>query len=204
MLRYMDSNNTVLVVASSLGLDGRAWATLVESLTRACEFRVLHARSFDEATQVLSTAQVDLVIAEQTASAPGGCAFLAGLRASHPDVVRVLAFDGEVGDLSHAAVYQFLRVPLDAEQACLVVKRGLEARELSRPHGIAAVRNPTLSFPWGSGGHTLKAQVQTLEKYLVHETLERCQWNQSKAAGQLGLSRVGLANKIRRYGLAES
>jgi len=27
--------------------------------------------------------------------------------------------------------------------------------------------------------------------------------NQSKDAGELGLSRVGLANKIRRYGLAE-
>jgi two-component system response regulator HupR/HoxA len=46
--------------------------------------------------------------------------------------------------------------------------------------------------------------VQHLEKHLVHATLERCHWNQSKAAGELGLSRVGLANKIRRYGLAES
>ncbi|HEY0989658.1 MAG TPA: helix-turn-helix domain-containing protein, partial [Kofleriaceae bacterium] len=71
------------------------------------------------------------------------------------------------------------------------------------PAVAAAVRRPAISFPWGSRGNTLKAQVQNLEKYLVHETLERCHWNQSKAAGELGLSRVGLANKIRRYGLAE-
>jgi two-component system response regulator HupR/HoxA len=480
MLRYMDSNNTVLVVASSLGLDGGAWETLVDALADAYGYRVLHARSFDEAADMLAGVHVDLVIAEQTASAPGGCDFLAGLRASHPDVTRVLAFDGAVGDLSRAAVYQFLRMPLDAEQACLVVKRGLEARELARRHRmlsrefklsdqmpadgtplaahpasmqfeklvyvsetmadmchqarvaartdlpilvqgetgtgkellaraihynsqrkgspllvqncggtpdallqselfghkrgaftgavsdrlglfraadggtvfldeisevspsfqvsllrflqegeikplgsdqttsanvriiaasnrslkalvasgdfrrdlyyrlkgfefevpplrertsdigplaeffatkhsadvnrrtlgisarafdkltsydwpgnvreleneirrlvaltgdgeyittqhmspavLAAVRPPALTLPWSRNGHTLKAQVESLEKYLVTETLERCQWNQSKAAGELGLSRVGLANKIRRYGLAE-
>ncbi|HSR97847.1 MAG TPA: helix-turn-helix domain-containing protein, partial [Kofleriaceae bacterium] len=71
------------------------------------------------------------------------------------------------------------------------------------PAVLAAVRRPALTLPWSRNGHTLKAQVESLEKYLVHETLERCQWNQSKAAGELGLSRVGLANKIRRYGLAE-
>jgi two-component system, NtrC family, response regulator HupR/HoxA len=475
----MDSNNTVLVVASCEE-DAGVWATLVESLADSYGYRVLSARSFEEAGAMLAGVHVDLVVAQQTASAPGGCEFLAGLRTSHPDVTRVLAFEQPVPDLAKAAVYQFLRLPLDAEQACLVVKRGLEARELARRHrmlsrefkvsdhgasdvvshlpqptsmrfeklvyvsermaavchearvaartdlpiliqgetgtgkellaraihynsprqgspllvqncsgvpdallqselfghkrgaftgavadrlglfraadggtvfldeisevspsfqisllrflqegdikplgadqtvsanvriivasnrplkalvasgefrrdlyyrlkgfefevpalrdrtadigplaeffaqkhsaevnrrtiGIsaraldklvaydwpgnvreleseirrlvvltgdgeyittqhmspavaAAVRRPPISFPWGSRGNTLKAQVQNLEKYLVHETLERCHWNQSKAAGELGLSRVGLANKIRRYGLAE-
>jgi two-component system response regulator HupR/HoxA len=72
------------------------------------------------------------------------------------------------------------------------------------PAVLAATRRTALSFPWTSTGKTLKDQVQDLEKHLVHETLERCHWNQSKAAGELGLSRVGLANKIRRYGLAEA
>ena len=36
------------------------------------------------------------------------------------------------------------------------------------------------------------------------ECLHKHRWNQSKAADELGLSRVGLANKIRRYGLAEA
>jgi len=477
----MDSNNTVLVVASCIGDGAGAWSTLVESLAESYGYRVLSARSFDEAGAMLAGVHVDLVVAEHTASPPGGCEFLAELRSSHPEVTRVIAFERAVPDLAKAAVYQFLRLPLDAEQACLVVKRGLEARELARRHrmlsrefklsdqgasdavnplaatptsmrfeklvyvsekmaevchdarvaartdlpilvqgetgtgkellaraihynsprqgspllvqncggipdallqselfghkrgaftgavadrlglfraadggtvfldeisevsssfqisllrflqegeikplgadhtvsanvrsiaasnrplkslvasgefrrdlyyrlkgfefevpalrdrtadigplaeffaqkhsaeanrrtiGIsaraldklvsydwpgnvreleneirrlvvltgdgeyittqhmspavaAAVRRPAISFPWGSRGNTLKAQVQNLEKYLVHETLERCHWNQSKAAGELGLSRVGLANKIRRYGLAE-
>jgi two-component system response regulator HupR/HoxA len=38
----------------------------------------------------------------------------------------------------------------------------------------------------------------------VGEVLSRHRWNQSRAANQLGLSRVGLANKIKRYGLDET
>jgi two-component system, NtrC family, response regulator HupR/HoxA len=34
--------------------------------------------------------------------------------------------------------------------------------------------------------------------------LLRHRWNQSRAANELGLSRVGLANKIKRYGLNET
>ena len=52
-------------------------------------------------------------------------------------------------------------------------------------------------------GETLKDQVESLERHLVESTLQRHRWNQSKAADALGLSRVGLANKIRRYGLNE-
>jgi transcriptional regulator with PAS, ATPase and Fis domain len=47
-------------------------------------------------------------------------------------------------------------------------------------------------------GDTLKQKVQPLEKTLVKEALARHRWDQSKVARELGLSRVGLANKIRR------
>ena len=36
---------------------------------------------------------------------------------------------------------------------------------------------------------------------LVRETLTRCKWNKSKAAAELGLSRVGLRAKLDRYGI---
>ena len=48
-------------------------------------------------------------------------------------------------------------------------------------------------------GNTLKEKVEALESRLVRDTLDRCHWNHSKAARLLGLSRVGLSNKIRRY-----
>jgi two-component system response regulator HupR/HoxA len=130
----MDTNNTVLVVAS----DGDAWSVLVDALASSHGYRVLHARTCDEAVAVLAGAHADLVVAEQGPYDRGGCEFLATLRTTHPDVIRVLAFDGEAltEDLQRAAVYQFLHLPLDPEQACLVVVRALEARELSRRHRL--------------------------------------------------------------------
>jgi two-component system response regulator HupR/HoxA len=124
------NNNTVLVVASF----GGAWSVLVAALAESHGYQTLHARSFEEASAVLGGVHVDLVVAEQGRGSPGGCAFLAGLRTSHPDVLRVLALDSHISDITYAAVYQFLHLPLDPEQACLVIKRGLEARELSRRH----------------------------------------------------------------------
>lgn len=53
-------------------------------------------------------------------------------------------------------------------------------------------------------GDTLRDKVEFLERKLVGESLTRHRWNQTQAARELGLSRVGLANKIKRYGLAES
>ena len=48
-------------------------------------------------------------------------------------------------------------------------------------------------------GDTLKDMVESLERAIVVQALERSHWNQSKVASDLGLSRVGLANKIKRY-----
>jgi len=52
-------------------------------------------------------------------------------------------------------------------------------------------------------GTTLKDKVENLEKHVLQEALVRHRWNQSRTANELGLSRVGLANKIKRYGLDE-
>ena len=50
-----------------------------------------------------------------------------------------------------------------------------------------------------SGG--LKERMEQLEAKVVKEALIRHRWNKSKAAADLGLSRVGLRNKLVRYGL---
>ena len=41
-----------------------------------------------------------------------------------------------------------------------------------------------------------------MEARLLRETLIRHRWNKSRAADELGLSRVGLRSKLERYGLA--
>ncbi len=53
-------------------------------------------------------------------------------------------------------------------------------------------------------GASLKEMVEHLERQVVAASLQRHHWNQSRAAEELGLSRVGLANKIKRYRLQDA
>jgi len=47
----------------------------------------------------------------------------------------------------------------------------------------------------------LKDRVEEVEKRILREVLTRLKWNKSRAAVELGLSRVGLRAKLERYGL---
>lgn len=53
-----------------------------------------------------------------------------------------------------------------------------------------------------SGG-TLKDRVELIEMRILRETLTRHRWNKSRAAVELGLSRVGLRAKLDRYGVID-
>ena len=48
---------------------------------------------------------------------------------------------------------------------------------------------------------TLKERMDSLEARILRESLIRHRWNKSRAARELGLSRVGLRSKLERYGL---
>jgi two-component system response regulator HupR/HoxA len=50
-------------------------------------------------------------------------------------------------------------------------------------------------------GTTLKDRVESIEAEVIRETLNRLRGNKSRAAEELGLSRVGLRAKLARYGL---
>jgi two-component system response regulator HupR/HoxA len=50
-----------------------------------------------------------------------------------------------------------------------------------------------------NGGGTLKHKVEALERRMISEALDRHGGNISRVAGELGLSRVGLRNKLGRY-----
>jgi two-component system response regulator HupR/HoxA len=50
-------------------------------------------------------------------------------------------------------------------------------------------------------GATLKETVEQLEAQIVRQALQRHNWNHSRASRELGLSRVGIANKVKRYGI---
>ncbi|MQP67834.1 response regulator [Niveispirillum sp. SYP-B3756] len=53
------------------------------------------------------------------------------------------------------------------------------------------------------GNGDLKDRVERMEARILRETLARHRWNKSRAAEELGLSRVGLRSKLDRYGILE-
>ena len=133
----MDLPGTVLI-ASEAGVD---WSPTCDILAGEFGYRILIARSSAEAARALEDVHVDAAIAEDCIGI-GGCSFLAGLRTSHPDIIRVLVLDAECALTSKAmatlSVYQFVRKPIDAQQISLIVRRGLETRELARRHRLLA------------------------------------------------------------------
>jgi two-component system, NtrC family, response regulator HupR/HoxA len=132
----MDSAGTVLIFAR----DAAEWTAATEILSERSGYRVLFARTVADTDSAVSVAHVDLVIAEVDGESGEGMALLLDLRISHPEIVRMLVLTSRarIGPqaLAQAAIYQYLRMPLDAEQLGLMVKRGLEARELARRHRL--------------------------------------------------------------------
>jgi len=102
------------------------------------------------------------------------------IRELHNELARALALgDGEV-----------LR-PADFSPK---LRQGQSATALAR-HGVVGVA--TSAF----GGGTLAQRLDAVEAMILRETLLRLNWNRTRAAAELGLSRFGLANKIKRLGL---
>ena len=53
------------------------------------------------------------------------------------------------------------------------------------------------------GEGTLKDRIEVMEARILRETLTRLKWNKSRAAEELGVSRVGLRAKLDRYGVIQ-
>ncbi len=89
-------------------------------------------------------------------------------------------------------------------QRVLVMSEGARlGAELLSPRVLRAAprhEEPEMDLLAGLDG-TLKDRVMVLEERVLRETLIRHRWNKSRAADELGLSRVGLRNKLERYGL---
>jgi two-component system response regulator HupR/HoxA len=119
-----------------------------------------------------------------------------GISASVIDKLSNGEFPGNVRELENE-VRRMVALAKDGEY--------LTTRNMS-PALLAAAPRPKPNAPHGflAEGVTLKDQVESLEKQIVTRALNRNRWNQSRAADELGLSRVGLANKIKRYNLHDA
>lgn len=116
-----------------------------------------------------------------------------GISASVIDKLNNGEFTGNVRELENE-IRRMVALAKDGEY--------LTTRNMSPALLAAAPRpRPDAGRTFQPEGVTLKDQVESLEKQIVGRALIRHHWNQSRAANELGLSRVGLANKIKRYKL---
>jgi two-component system response regulator AtoC len=72
----------------------------------------------------------------------------------------------------------------------------------SGPLPVAEEAPDEVPVPDARNGPTLKEQVEAFERGLVARTLDATGGNQSEAARRLGVSRVTLIDKMKKYGLA--
>lgn len=118
-----------------------------------------------------------------------------GITANTIEKLSVCEFQGNVRELENE-IRRMVALAKDGEY--------ITARNMSPALLAAAARKiPNGVRGFVPEGSTLKEQVESLERQIVGTSLVRNHWNQSRTAAELGLSRVGLANKIKRYNLVE-
>jgi two-component system response regulator HupR/HoxA len=137
LAKPVTDNSTILLVSNQLD----DWADTVSQLTNDHEYRVLKANGTSDAIAIGREAHVDLVLCEENLDGTPGADLLRQFRIFDPYVIRILVKEtiapGNIHDvIKQAAIYQYVRKPLDREQIGLVVKRALEARELARRHRL--------------------------------------------------------------------
>jgi two-component system response regulator HupR/HoxA len=66
---------------------------------------------------------------------------------------------------------------------------------------IALFDRPVMPFAKITAGQTLDQAVTELEMQMIKASLARNNWNMSRTAAELGLTRKGLYMKLARYGI---
>lgn len=204
-----DTLPTVLVIDD----EPRSLETLRRTLEE--EFEVLTAKSATDAEALLEREWVQAIICDQRMPGESGVDFLSRVRERWPEVVRIIISGyTDAGDLveaiNKAGILESYAWPGNVRELQNELKRMLvlaQTEELDADllsahilQGADEEQSQDLSFINRCEG-SLKERMELLETRIVKETLIRHRWNKTRAADELGLSRVGLRSKLERYGL---
>lgn len=112
------------------------------------------------------------------------------------ECLRRYSWPGNVRELQNEIRRMLVMAPAGKPlSAGLLAPRILQAGDTAQGNGYV---------PEVADSGTLKDRVASLEARVLREALIRHHWNKSQAARELGLSRVGLRNKLERYGLMQA
>ena len=136
----------------------------------------------------------DITITPQTIDLLMVCEWEGNVRQLCNEIQRVVARaeDGEV---------------ITPEHLSLDLKRNATPISVLEEHGNVRTINNSGSFGGytiGMQGGTLEAAVSELETQMIVDSLRRHDWNISRVARELGLTRRGLYLKLARYGIEKS
>ncbi|WP_150524513.1 sigma-54-dependent transcriptional regulator [Roseibium sediminis] len=117
-----------------------------------------------------------------------------GLSQEAIDCMCLYSWPGNIREMQNEIQQMLVMGPQDGELGADLLSRHILQAEPGDEEGDPI---PVLAQLDG----TLKDRIGELEARIIKETLIRHRWNKSKAARELGLSRVGLRAKLERYGL---
>ena len=118
-----------------------------------------------------------------------------GLTEEALDFLTAYDWPGNLAELGN----EMVRMLIHAQEPVLGAE--LLSRHILQSPGPAPLDRDEAAVLAAQG--TLKDRVEEIEARILRETLTRLKWNKSRAANELGLSRVGLRAKIDRYNIPE-
>ena len=107
------------------------------------DYTVLTAGSAAEALRLLAdpalARQIQVIISDQRMPAMSGIDLLSRVRTQHPAIKRILLtgytdVDAIIGAINEAAIYKYLRKPVDSQELRLTLSRALESWQLEQDH----------------------------------------------------------------------
>ncbi len=113
------------------------------------------------------------------------------------DLLKSYEWPGNVRDLQNE-IYRMLALA-DGEELDIESLSDRVRREV----GVASVSENSGAAQRGGNGGLLKVRLEAIECEMLRDALHRHSGNKSRAARELGLSRVGLRSKLQRYGLED-